>query len=219
MAAFGHAAVDHRPTTSIDRRRRPLRRPRLHRSSPTPARRATRWPPRPCVAGGSRCPGSTANSRAGRRRLRDVLRPMGCVGRRVATSRPSSRRGAACGGSTSTWSTCPTSCRRSPPWPRSPTRRHGSAASASSAPRRATGSATCAPSCGGCGADADETDDGLAIEPADAARRAARHPPRPSAGDGVRRDRPARRRRRDRRSRRRVQELAGILGRARRACE
>ena len=165
--------------------------PSTTRSSPTPARPATRWPLRRSAAGGSRSRAHRAVA-AGRRRASptcwrrwaaSAARGDGVDDRRER--RTSARR------STSTWSTCPISCRRSPPSPRSPTRRPRSAASASSAPRRATASATCAPSCAGSAPTADETDDGL-VDPARRSCTArARHPPRPSAGDGVRPDRPA----------------------------
>ena len=73
---------------------------------------------------------------------------------------------------------------------RPPRRRRRSAASGSSAARRATASATLPPSCATPACRSTSTADGLRIEPgATAARRAARHPPRPSPGDGLRRAR------------------------------
>ena len=64
----------------------------------------------------------------------------------------------------------------------------------------------------------EETDDGLLVASLDAcpARRQAGDPPRSPAGDGVRRARHGGRRDRGRRPRSRVEELAFVLGRARR---
>ena len=64
-----------------------------------------------------------------------------------------------------------------PPSPCSPTRRRGSAASGSSAARRATGSATCAPSSARSAATSAETDDGLIVHPSPRARTAPRWRP------------------------------------------
>ena len=148
---------------------------------------------------GRRSRGLRRDSAAGRRRVRRPAR-RGWAARSATTAhglggraRSATRR---CAASTSTWPTSPTSCRRSPSSPRSPTtpttdhRRRVHPGQGERPPRRPRRRA------GQLGADGRRrAPTGCASSRPAAARRRARHPPRPPPGDGVRRARHRRRRR------------------------
>ena len=218
MAEFGHDATSRSAARRDRGRARALPRRVTTRSSPTPARRATRWRPRRSAAAASRCPGSTGARCRATPRFGDVLASMGCTSTRRPSTRPWSRaRRRRCAGSTSTWSTSPTSSRRSPPSPRSPTRRHESAASGFIRAKESDRLGDLCAELRRLGAAVTGPTTGCVIEPTDAAtapRCDTHHDHRLAMAFGLIGLR--RRRCRDRRSRCRIQELAGILDDARR---